>query len=288
MSAETDAALLNYSGQLLNTSMNYAAQSSINRKTQRYNREMYDLQRKDALADWTMQNEYNSPMSQMARLREAGLNPNLVYGKGADNTSGAVRSSQAPAWNPKAPEVDINPGASLMLFYDLQMKQAQIDNLKVQNTVQLQEAMLKKAMTSNVEQNTANTEFDLGLKGDLRSYSMESKIQELRKLKQGIDIDLQANERAAAMNSANLLTAAENVLNLRAQRANTEAERNRIMQSVDNLRKDGVLKELDIDLKRNGIQPSDNIFLRILGRILSQYGIGVSDLPSLPKSSFKP
>lgn len=285
MSAETDAALISYSGQLLNSSMNYAAQSSINRKTQRYNREMYDKQRQDALADWTMQNEYNSPMSQMARLREAGLNPNLVYGKGADNTSGAVRSSQAPAWNPKAAEVDINPSNSLSLFYDLQMKEAQIDNLKVQNTVQLQEALLKKAMTANVEQNTSSSTFDLGLKGDLREYSMESKKEELRKLKQGIDIDLQANERAAAMNSANLLIAAENVLNLRSQRANTDAERQRIAEGVSNLKKDGVLKDLDIELKRNGIQPSDNIFLRILGRILSKYGIGVEDLPP---SSFKP
>lgn len=285
MSAETDAALISYSGQLLNSSMNYAAQSSINRKTQRYNREMYDRQRQDALADWTMQNEYNSPMSQMARLREAGLNPNLVYGKGADNTSGAVRSSQAPAWNPQTPKMDINPSASLSLFYDLQMKEAQIDNLKVQNTVQLQEALLKKAMTANVEQNTESSVFDLGLKGDLRGYSLESKKEELRKLKQGIDIDLQANERAAAMNSANLLTAAENVLNLRAQRANTDAERDRIREGVSNLKKDGILKELDIDLKRNGIQPSDNIFLRILGRILSKYGIGVEDLPP---SSFKP
>lgn len=285
MSAETDAALISYSGQLLNSSMNYAAQSSINRKTQRYNREMYERQRQDALADWTMQNEYNSPMSQMARLREAGLNPNLVYGKGADNTSGAVRSSQAPAWNPQTPKMDINPSASLSLFYDLQMKEAQIDNLKVQNTVQLQEALLKKAMTANVEQNTESSVFDLGLKGELRGYSLESKKEELRKLKQGIDIDLQANERAAAMNSANLLTAAENVLNLRAQRANTDAERERIREGVNNLKKDGILKDLDIELKRNGIQPSDNIFLRILGRILSRYGIGVEDLPP---SSFKP
>lgn len=36
------------------------------------------------------QNRYNSPIAQMERLRQAGLNPNLVYGNGVDgNQSGA-------------------------------------------------------------------------------------------------------------------------------------------------------------------------------------------------------
>lgn len=45
---------------------------------------------------WNLQNEYNSPQNQMARLQEAGLNPNLAYGSG--NVSGNVTSSA-----PKAP-----------------------------------------------------------------------------------------------------------------------------------------------------------------------------------------
>ena len=28
---------------------------------------------------WNMQNAYNDPSAQMARLKEAGLNPNLIY-----------------------------------------------------------------------------------------------------------------------------------------------------------------------------------------------------------------
>lgn len=31
---------------------------------------------------WNMQNEYNSPKNQMKRFSDAGLNPNLMYGKG--------------------------------------------------------------------------------------------------------------------------------------------------------------------------------------------------------------
>lgn len=44
---------------------------------------------------WNRSNEYNNPSSQMARLKAAGLNPNLVYG------SGSVVGNTAPAQTPK-------------------------------------------------------------------------------------------------------------------------------------------------------------------------------------------
>lgn len=36
------------------------------------------------LEQWNRENEYNLPVNQMQRLQQAGLNPNLVYAKGAD------------------------------------------------------------------------------------------------------------------------------------------------------------------------------------------------------------
>lgn len=46
------------------------------------------------------QNEYNKPINQMARLREAGLNPNLVYGDG-----GATMASASGSVNVGASDV---------------------------------------------------------------------------------------------------------------------------------------------------------------------------------------
>lgn len=43
------------------------------------------------------QNEYNKPVNQMARLREAGLNPNLVYGGNSGSVAGNL--STAPTGN---------------------------------------------------------------------------------------------------------------------------------------------------------------------------------------------
>ena len=89
----TNAAAWSAAADNINTAANVIAQSSTNRKTREWNEKMYAMQRQDALADWRMQNEYNHPSAQMARLREAGLNPNLVYGKGADATMAApIRS----------------------------------------------------------------------------------------------------------------------------------------------------------------------------------------------------
>lgn len=42
---------------------------------------------------WNKQNEYNTPAAQMARMREAGLNPNLFYGQGTSGNAGVVHSS---------------------------------------------------------------------------------------------------------------------------------------------------------------------------------------------------
>lgn len=44
---------------------------------------------------WQNSNEYNSPVQQMQRLAQAGLNPNLVYGSGSvtGNTSGVANSN---------------------------------------------------------------------------------------------------------------------------------------------------------------------------------------------------
>lgn len=65
----------------------------------------YDKTRADFLSDRQHQEEYNSPVNQMKLLAEAGLNPNLVYGKlggmGASGTSTA-QQQQAKGVSPSS------------------------------------------------------------------------------------------------------------------------------------------------------------------------------------------
>lgn len=107
------------------------AQRQANRANQRMAQTEFD----NNLRMWNMQNAYNTPAAQMQRFKDAGLNPNLIYGQGnSGNASVLPRYSRAD----QQPVDYISPiggGVLGMLsgFQDYQVKQAQIDNLKAQN-----------------------------------------------------------------------------------------------------------------------------------------------------------
>lgn len=63
---------------------------ALEEQTRQYNRAL-ELER------WNRENEYNSPIQQMARLREAGLNPHLAYGSASASNSGNAQMSAANA-----------------------------------------------------------------------------------------------------------------------------------------------------------------------------------------------
>ena len=53
-----------------------------NKLAQRSNKKLAQHSFNKNVEMWKMQNAYNAPKQQMSRLKEAGLNPNLMYGKG--------------------------------------------------------------------------------------------------------------------------------------------------------------------------------------------------------------
>ncbi|QCS36949.1 DNA pilot protein [Tortoise microvirus 32] len=246
------------------------AQGNINKKTREWNEKIYGQQRLDALADWERQNNYNHPSAQMARLREAGLNPNLVYGNGASSPSAPIRSADAPTWNPRPPSFDPGAvfGSGLAAYFNTETRTAQVDNLRAQNDVLIQDALLKAAQTVSTLQSTENSKFDLGLKSELRQISVDAARASLDKVKADTAMTLSSNERAQAMLQPSLQKAAEEVLTMRANRATSAATRQQIYAQIENIKKDGQLKDLDIQLKKMGISPSDPLYMRVLGRAI--------------------
>lgn len=275
-----------------------------NRAQRKWNEKMYDRQRTDALSDWNMQNEYNNPLNQMARLKDAGLNPNLVYGNGAQATSGQMpRQTDVKSWTPQAPQ--FNGNAVLSSYYDTQVKQAQIDNMKVQNTVLQREAALKEVETLNKIISGKRSQFDLDLKSDLRQTSIDIVKENLRKLTQGIDqsegrynwevsmnIDKQAGMqirndidrwRRDTENPLIIKKMLQSMVNMRKQveamdeginrsiqgRIQSEQETKRIEQSIQNMATDGRLKLLQEQLKKLGIDAGDETIVKMLGMFLS-------------------
>ena len=89
-----------------------ATQAASSAATNVGNAQLYKKQRADNREDattaynrslemWNMNNAYNDPSAQMERLRQAGLNPNLVYGNGATTTASAPSAPQASSATPQ-------------------------------------------------------------------------------------------------------------------------------------------------------------------------------------------
>lgn len=117
-------------GQLAGNYFGYKGQKEANKT----NIQLAEQARQHDISMWNAQNAYNTPAMQMQRMKEAGLNPNLVYGSGAGQTT-ASPPPKAPV-----PQVD-NELASLAqmsitpmisLYQDWQVKKAQIDNLQAE------------------------------------------------------------------------------------------------------------------------------------------------------------
>lgn len=248
--------------------INAGLQGAQNRRNRKFTREMYWRQREDALSDWNMQNIYDSPMEQMKRLKAAGLNPNLVYGQGAvGNSSSSVRGSSAAGGQGQAASIDAS--APLMGYADLTMKNAQIDLMAQQKEVLSEEAMLKNIQQlrelTNIDKTKLGmnvTEFDLAMKQTLADINIESKKVGLDKLRADLQFTLDSNERAAAMNASNLNEAVQRILTMQQQRAKTQLEKDEIGERIKTAQLDRQLKEEDLKLKKEGIQPGDPIWWR--------------------------
>ena len=79
----------------IGTGIGYLFNKKANKDSAEANQQFWDythgIERSEAIADRDFMNNYNSPEEQMRRYKEAGLNPNLIYGQ--QNNMPAVRSS---------------------------------------------------------------------------------------------------------------------------------------------------------------------------------------------------
>lgn len=255
---------------LIGQGINALSQHITNRQQLKYNQKSYDQQRRDNLSDFATQNKYNSPEQQTQRLKEAGLNPALIYGKGTvDNFGGTIKSAEQKSYSPIAPKIDTSQiGDSLNQMADLQLKKAQTDNLRSTIETSAEQRALLQAQALNTAKKTDYTVFQLMKDQLLLPGSLTVQQQNIRQTDAQTRTILDSNDRAAATNASNLNEAVERILTSREQRANTVVEREQIRQLIQNLKKDNKLKQLDLNLKEMGIQPGDNILFRTAGQYL--------------------
>lgn len=239
-SAMATAAGIAGGAQLLGSGISAYGAAQANRRGIKLAREM----RKSDIEMWHEANKYNSPIMQMQRLREAGLNPNLVYGNGATHTA-----QQAPA--AKVPEVQnelaslgqLNAVPIISMYQDMKIKNAQIDNIQKQmeyaDSKIINEGL--KAISTSV--NTEKNQFSLSQARRLADSQFETAMANLRKIRQDI----------------NLKSLQEQMFPYKM--AESKAKTESYLQDIQ-LKK--LENQLQQELKPYGLTPKDNMIYRLL------------------------
>lgn len=129
-------------------------------------------------------NAYNAPVAQMARLREAGLNPNLVYAHGGAVMESAVGNAPNP---PNTAPIDTQ-GV-------LQMVQTIVGAMLEKDKIQAQKDMQSEQINSSQKLQTEKLEADAKLQTE--KLEADAKLQEEQiKSKEKIeDANLKENTR---------------------------------------------------------------------------------------------
>lgn len=152
------------------------ADASANKKQQKWQSEvnqqmidqqwaMYERQRADANSDWARANAYNHPTEQMNRLRQAGVNPHMAFGKGGENTAAMIRGSSGQTPGLGTPNIKNTPMGKNAIeeFAALRQIQAQTDQTS-QVTQNLRVDQLLKGLElagKSTSNNMALVDFDV-------------------------------------------------------------------------------------------------------------------------------
>jgi len=168
---------------LLSNLFNIGSQAATNNRQQGYNQQMYDRQRADALADWNMQNAYNSPSQQMQRFKEAGLNPNLIYGQMTN--SPVVRSTDQKAPDFVAPKLDPNIASNaLMNYYQIKGTESTINQQNASTDLIKEQARKQRLENENIIDKSPYLLEQEYQKSRLLGKQVESLIEEIDNKKQ--------------------------------------------------------------------------------------------------------
>jgi hypothetical protein len=149
---------------------------------------------------WQMQNAYNTPKQQMQRLKDAGLNPALIYGTSANTgVAGSVAPSKPAPYNVKDPTPSALQSAMIISQVRLQNSQANKNNaetLRIEgitpNEVRVkQQKAIQEELNSSILSETAKAKAQIILEKLLQEQQNTKNVKsrteyEIRLRKMGI------------------------------------------------------------------------------------------------------
>lgn len=254
------------------------AQGRTNKKTREFAEQMYNRERADRLSDFHMVNQYNSPLQQMQRLKEAGLNPHLVYDNGATHTASSPGQPTHQSWDPKTPDVaGIGQSAlqGIAAYQDFTLQQESVKNMQAQRDNMEMDKLLKGLQASGYAIDNAQSELDLNKSRQTFDTAISQIEENLRATKMRTDIAVSQEVRDAAMHAPSLASAIQRVAALKESTKLTG-------QQIENLKNNAVIQRLEINMRNKGMTFSDPLILRML----AQFAEGTS-LPDLLKDLYR-
>lgn len=133
-------ALIAAAGAALSGGLSAFGQSSTNKTNLSIAREQREFDERM----WNQANAYNTPLQQMQRLRDAGLNPNLIYGSGSatGGTAPALKSPDMPQMQNSMQHFASSIAPAIQMYQDFRRTDAAI-------SVQQKQAQLLEQETAN-------------------------------------------------------------------------------------------------------------------------------------------
>lgn len=154
-----------------NAGLSFLGSNYLNNQANKGQQALNDRAFQQNVQMWKMQNEYNSPLAQMQRYAQAGLNPNLIYSQGSSGNA-----TSAPTYI--ASEYRSTKMNDLMAAFQMKNLNEQNSVLKAQQASLISQAQLNEAKTANQAlQNyylPLTTEAEIDYKYAQTAYSNES------------------------------------------------------------------------------------------------------------------
>lgn len=251
--------LLQVGGMLYN---NYQ-QRQMQKKTIQANKDQAAYAYSQELEMMNRMNDYNSPAAQMQRFKDAGLNPNMIYGSGS---GGSGNQTSIPKYNAPTLQYNLNPIANIpemiSMYQNFQMKQAQINNLKAQNDAIKQNTFTSAAQAGMLDVNRRSGEESLRQAQYTNPYQAavianNARMSEARLEQEWQRVKLMSQQEQTAYLNQQYL------------------EKNISGASITNEQKqaDLLYSQYRNQWMKMGITTSDNPLLRIFTRMMNETGI---------------
>lgn len=236
-----------------------------NLKTRRLIRQQYDQQKRDNLENWHRQNEYNSPVAEVERLKAAGLNPALAYGSsaGAGGQASPVQSTKHASYTPQTPDYGKPIAAiipSILQMADLEHKEAVTSNTREQGNLLKQEGLIRDLQLSEGL-------FGFDQKQKMSEISQQYKRNQLLQQTQAIDIAQRKDIRDQLQAGANL----EKILTDN-KLTNSKIETDKVLRA---------LYEKEKELAEQGIGKNTPWYARMMYEVIKAQATNLKKIPAL-------